>query len=96
MTNRRRASAGFAAALATALVLAVPAFGAAPGNPVVSQTPVPLAGLGSGKAPPRGGVTPVPRKRRGLPYTGTDLGLFTVVGLALIGSGFLLRLTARN
>ena len=50
---------------------------------------------GGGGAPVRSGTQPVPRKG-GLPFTGAQLGFFTVVGLALVGSGVLLRLTARK
>lgn len=53
---------------------------------------------------PKGGVlgkkTPPSQvaveQKGGLPFTGVQLGLFTVVGLALVGSGFLLRLTGRK
>ena len=41
------------------------------------------------------GTKPVPR-HGGLPFTGAQLGLFTIVGLALVGSGLLLRLTGRK
>ena len=40
-------------------------------------------------------IVPVPPKK-GLPFTGAELGLFTVVGFALVGSGVLLRLTGRK
>lgn len=45
--------------------------------------------------PRRPAIVPVPPKK-GLPFTGAELGLFTVVGLALVGSGVLLRLTGRK
>ena len=35
------------------------------------------------------------RRSSSLPFTGTELGIFTFVGLALVASGFLLRLSAR-
>ena len=91
-TKGKRAVAQVAVLLVAMLILAVPALGAtgASSGPTTSAR-----GVVSVKTPPRRGVTPVPRQR-GLPYTGVDLGLFTVVGLALIGSGFLLRLTVRN
>ena len=44
----------------------------------------------------RGGTMPVTPRRPTLPFTGAELGLFTVVGFALIGSGILLRLTGRK
>jgi hypothetical protein len=31
-----------------------------------------------------------------LPFTGTELALFTIVGMALLGAGLLLRLSARH
>lgn len=43
-----------------------------------------------------GGTTPVPPRGNNLPFTGAELGLFTVVGLALVASGILLRLTGRK
>lgn len=57
-----------------------------------------------GEQKPKGGVlgkkTPptvvAVEQKGGLPFTGVQLGLFTVVGLALVGSGFLLRLTGRK
>ena len=64
------------------------------GSPVViikmKQKP---KGVSGDKTPPRG-TQPVPRG--GLPFTGAQLGLFTVVGFALVGSGVLLRLTGRK
>jgi hypothetical protein len=128
---KKRTIGGFVAAAVTALLLAVPAFAASPGqiykdyadngtldgnysasdlqralkdasvqgygSPVViikiKQKPKP-GGVGGQKTPPSG-TTPVPRKG-GLPFTGAQLGLFTVIGLALIGSGALLRLTGRK
>ena len=64
------------------------------GSPVViikmKQKP---KGVSGAKTPPRG-TQPVPRG--GLPFTGAQLGLFTVVGFALVGSGVLLRLTGRK
>ena len=47
------------------------------------------------KQPRRPGIVVVPPKK-GLPFTGAELGLFTVVGLGLIGSGILLRLSGRK
>ena len=120
---------GLIATLATALLLAVPAFGATPsqiykdfadngtldanyskadlkralhdasvqgyGNPVVvakmKQKKKPTGGVAGKKNPP-GAV----KAKGGLPFTGAQLGLFSVVGLALIGSGLLLRLTERK
>jgi hypothetical protein len=120
---------GFTATLATALLLAVPAYGATPdqiykdfadngrldvnyskselkralqdatvqgyGSPVVvakmKQKKKPTGGVAGKKNPP-GAV----KAKGGLPFTGAQLGLFTVVGLALIGSGLLLRLTGRK
>ncbi|MFN2468214.1 MAG: hypothetical protein ABR521_08835 [Gaiellaceae bacterium] len=52
-------------------------------------------GLEGEKTPPRG-TTIVPPPKNDLPFTGAELGLFTVVGLGLVGSGFLLRLTGRK
>jgi LPXTG-motif cell wall-anchored protein len=91
---------GFVVAVVTALALAVPAFAEGPpqryGSPTVTITTKPSqpAAVSGGKTSPSG-TTPVPRKG-GLPYTGAQLGLFTVIGLALIGGGLLLRLTARK
>ena len=128
MRNSRRAVLGLATTLVTALVLAVPAFGATPdqiyrdfadngsldanyskadltralhdasvqgyGSPVVvakmKQKKKPTGGVAGRKNPPAG------VKGGGLPFTGAELGLFTVVGIALIGSGLLLRLTGRK
>jgi hypothetical protein len=129
MKKSRRALVGFTTTLATALLLAVPAFGATPdqiykdfadngtldsnyskadltravhdasvqgyGSPVVvakmKQKKKPTGGVAGKKNPP-GAV----KAKGGLPFTGAQLGLFTVVGLALIGSGLLLRLTGRK
>jgi hypothetical protein len=65
------------------------------GSPVViiKMKQKPKAGVGGEKTPPRG-TKPVPRG--GLPFTGAQLGLFTIVGFALVGSGVLLRLTGRK
>ena len=48
--------------------------------------------------PTRSAVAPVSatRTRGTLPFTGAELALFAVVGLALIGCGLLLRTTARH
>jgi hypothetical protein len=128
MTNRRRTVAGITAAVATALLLAVPALGATPGDiyrdyadngrldatysqgdlqralhdssvqgygspVVIVKMKKPKGGVGAGNTSPD--VTTNPRKG-GLPFTGAQLGLFTVVGLVLIGTGLLLRLTGRK
>lgn len=130
MKKSRRALVGFITTLATALLLAVPAYGATPdqiykdfadngtidsnyskadlkralhdasvqgyGSPVVvakmKQKKKPTGGVAGKKNPPGA----VKAKGGGLPFTGAQLGLFTVVGLALIGSGLLLRLTGRK
>ena len=130
MTKSRRTLLGFIATLATALLFAVPAFGATPseiykdfadngrldanyskadlkravhdasvqgyGSPVVvvkmKQKKKPTGGVKGKKTPPAAGV----KAKGGLPFTGAQLGLFTVVGLALVGSGLLLRLTGRK
>lgn len=65
------------------------------GSPVViiKMKQKPKGGVGGEKTPPRG-TQPVPRG--GLPFTGAQLGLFTIVGFALVGSGLLLRLTGRK
>lgn len=64
------------------------------GSPVVIiKTKQKPKGLSGAKTPPPG-TQPVPRG--GLPFTGAELGLFTVVGFALVGSGVLLRLTGRK
>lgn len=129
MKKSRRAVMGLTATLATALVLAVPAYGATPdqiykdfadngtldadyskaelkralqdasvqgyGSPVVvakmKQKKKPTGGVAGKKSPPA-----AVKAKGGLPFTGAQLGLFTVVGLALIGSGLLLRLTGRK
>jgi hypothetical protein len=127
---KKRTICGFVAAAITALLLAVPAFAASPGqiykdyadngklngsysasdlqralkdasvqgygSPVVIiKMKQPKSGGVGGKKTPPTGTKPVPRKG-GLPFTGAQLGLFTVVGLALLGSGALLRLTGRK
>lgn len=65
------------------------------GSPVVvtkmKQKTKPSGGVEGKKAPPSG-----VKASGGLPFTGAQLGLFTVVGLALVGSGILLRLTGRK
>jgi hypothetical protein len=65
------------------------------GSPVVvakmKQKKKPTGGVAGRKSPP-GAV----KAEGGLPFTGAQLGLFTIVGLALVGSGFLLRLTERK
>lgn len=126
---RMKTICGIAAAAVVALMLAMPAFAASPGqiykdyadngqldgnysasdlqralkdasvqgygSPVViiKMKQKPKGGVSGEKTPPRG-TQPVPRG--GLPFTGAQLGLFTVVGLALVGSGLLLRLTGRK
>jgi hypothetical protein len=42
--------------------------------------------------------TPLPatKAKGGLPFTGAQLGLFAIVGLALVAMGFLLRSTSRQ
>jgi hypothetical protein len=49
-------------------------------------------------APKKTGVAPVAatRTRGTLPFTGAELAVFAVVGVALIGCGFVLRMTARR
>jgi opacity protein-like surface antigen len=126
--GKKRLIGGLIAAVATAAVLAVPAFAATPsqiykdyadngrldakysaadlqralhdasvqgyGNPVVvakmKQKPKRKGGVQGGKA---GGASPA---SGGLPFTGAQLGLFMVVGLSLVGSGLLLRITGRK
>jgi hypothetical protein len=39
---------------------------------------------------------PATKAKGGLPFTGAQLGLFAIVGLALVAMGFLLRSTARK
>jgi hypothetical protein len=67
------------------------------GSPVVvtkmKQKAKPKGGVAGRKTPPAGVAV---EQKGGLPFTGAQLGLFTVVGLALVGSGFLLRLTGRK
>jgi hypothetical protein len=67
------------------------------GSPVViikmKTRPPTRGGVQGGKTTT--GTTPVPRGG-GLPFTGAQLGLFTVIGLALVASGVLLRLTGRK
>jgi len=48
------------------------------------------------KTPPKRGTVIVPPRTNDLPFTGAELGLFSVIGLGLIGSGVLLRLTGRK
>jgi hypothetical protein len=71
----------------------------------VPLTPKPVAVKGVAaqkktikKAKPKSAVGPLATvKGRGtLPFTGAELALFALVGLALIGSGLLLRTTARD
>lgn len=49
-------------------------------------------------APKRSAAAPITTTRRSgtLPFTGAQLALFTIVGLALIATGFLLRSTTRR
>jgi hypothetical protein len=62
-------------------------------NPIVvaKMKQKPKGGVQGDKT--RGGASPA---RGGLPFTGAQLGLFMVVGLSLVGSGLLLRLTGRK
>ena len=39
---------------------------------------------------------PATKAKGSLPFTGAQLGLFAIVGIALVGMGFLLRTTARR
>ncbi|MBA2358026.1 MAG: hypothetical protein H0V84_06300 [Actinobacteria bacterium] len=55
------------------------------GNPVVTT-----------KITTRRGTTIVPTAKNDLPFTGAELGLFSLIGLGLVGSGVLLRLTGRK
>ncbi|MDP9293611.1 MAG: hypothetical protein M3O90_04155 [Actinomycetota bacterium] len=43
-----------------------------------------------------GQVLPATKTKGSLPFTGAQLGLFAVVGIALVAMGFLLRTTARQ
>ena len=63
------------------------------GSPVVvaKMKQKPKGGVQGGKS--GGGTSPA---RGGLPFTGAQLGLFMVVGLSLVGSGLLLRITGRK
>ena len=65
-----------------------------PTKPNYESGKKPGAGVAGDKR--RGGTMPVTPRRPTLPFTGAELGLFTVVGFALIGSGILLRLTGRK
>lgn len=55
-------------------------------------------GFKAKKTTPKRGETPArkPPRRGTLPFTGAELGLFAIVGLGLIGSGVLLRLSGRK
>ena len=65
------------------------------GSPIVvtkmKQKSKPTGGVKGKRTPPRG-----VEARGGLPFTGAELGLFMFVGLAVVGTGALLRLTGRK
>jgi hypothetical protein len=50
---------------------------------------------GGGNQPISSGL-PATKAKGGLPFTGAQLGLFAIVGLALVAMGFLLRSTSRQ
>lgn len=54
----------------------------------------PSGGVEGGKS--SRGTAPIAVRGNNLPFTGAELGLFSVVGVGLIGSGALLRLTGRK
>ena len=58
----------------------------------------PKVTVAAAQSPTKSAVAPVAatRKRGNLPFTGAELGLFALVGLVLIGSGLLLRTTAKQ
>ena len=60
--------------------------------------PARTAGVLGAKSPTKSAVAPLTAtaKRGALPFTGAELGIFALVGLALIGSGLLLRTTSRR
>jgi hypothetical protein len=65
---------------------------------VATAKPARTAGVLGAKSPSRSAAAPLTAtaKRGTLPFTGAELGVFAVVGLALIGSGLLLRTTSRR
>ena len=52
--------------------------------------------LGSSKTVVRRPTFTTTRRTGSLPFTGAELGIFTIVGLGLIASGVLLRLSGRQ
>ena len=74
--------------------------GQASGTQVVTLTPSSgtLGAQKTIKAKPAAGVAPLSTtKAQGtLPFTGAQLGIFAIVGLALLAGGFLLRSTGRK
>ena len=64
------------------------------GAPSASTPSAPSRKPGAPPTPSRGGITPTTTQStggRGLPFTGSDLGLLTGVGLLLVASGAGLR-----
>jgi len=67
--------------------------------PVAKQTPVGVKGAShTVKTPTRSAAAPIATtKTRGtLPFTGAQLTLFAIVGLALLATGLVLRTTGRR
>ncbi|HEY6962942.1 MAG TPA: hypothetical protein VI408_13720 [Gaiellaceae bacterium] len=60
----------------------------------IAQAAAPAALGVRGTTHPRSGVSPIvatTRRSSTLPFTGTDLGVFALLGMALVGMGLLLR-----
>jgi hypothetical protein len=84
-----------------AAVVTVPTGGAQPTSGVKGATKVktkPAARPQTAAAPAQRQAAPLAQTRQAgtLPFTGAQLGIFAIVGLALVGGGILLRLTGRQ
>ena len=71
------------------------------GYPTVTTTGDNAGGAVAGTNKESGGqqpiaVIPATKAKGTLPFTGAQLGLFAIVGIALVAMGFLLRTTARQ
>ncbi len=88
--------AGQQATILPAPAFVAPAAAPAPTTGVAGQQKT-LKGRPAAVAPAKAAAVLGTSKTTGtLPFTGAELALFLIVGLALIGAGFLLRLTARQ
>jgi hypothetical protein len=64
----------------------------------VQKTATPKAEVLGAQSPNQSAAAPLATTKTSgtLPFTGAELGLFALVGLALVGSGLLLRTTAKH